>query len=154
MRKKHWPIGLSLIFAIALSAVFLTSAVAAQKQRSLTFGLWTHHYAGDHTEGVDNHLVALEIDGWTSAWFKNSYGKETLFLGYGLHTERLEFNKNWWMRGNLYGGVLAGYGTKHPVRLGMFSPGVYPTVSIGRKTYSLEVGVMPTFWWMGLKIEF
>ena len=119
---------------------------------SLTIGLWTDHFNGEHTEGTDNHLIAYENTGYIAAWFRNSYGKETLFLGYGLHTPRLR-NENMWIRGNIYGGALIGYGKEAPIHLGAMSPGVYPTLSIGYKEYSLEGGVMPTFWWFGFKVE-
>jgi hypothetical protein len=139
-------------FVILVSLLFCTPVYA---ERSLTFGLWTQHYSGDHCEKTNNHLVAFEsIDGWAGAWFKNSYGNETGFLGHGWHTKKWELRKDWWIRGNLYAGVLIGYGHEHPVNFGMLSPGAYPTASVGYKRYSLEGGVMPTFWWLSFKVEF
>jgi hypothetical protein len=139
-------------FVILVSLLFCAPVYA---ERSLTFGVWTQHYAGDHCEGTNNHLVAFEsTDGWAGAWFKNSYGNETGFLGYGWHTDKWKFKKDWWVRGNVYAGILAGYGHKHPIRLGMLSPGAYPTASIGYKRYSLEGGALPTFWWLMFKVEF
>lgn len=126
----------------------------AKPYRALTFGLYTKHWAGrDHTEGVDNHMIALEYNHLTLAWFRNSYGKETAFVGYGWHSPKLE-KEDYWTRVNLYAGVLAGYGTKHPIRLGMLSPGMYPTVSLGYDIYSFELSAMPTFWWISFKVEF
>ena len=122
-------------------------------ERALTYGIWTQHWSGDHTEGLDNHLVAFEYDGYTGAFFRNSYGNETGFVGYGWHTKKLR-EENMWLRGNVYAGALIGYGTKHPIHFGVLSPGVYPTVSVGYKEYSLETGVMPTFWWLAFKVEF
>jgi len=163
MREKAWSIVRLLFLVIALSAFFLTTSTFAadseklgerkNPSRSLSFGLWTEHWSGDHCEGTNNHLLAFEYDGWTTAWFKNSYGKETLFAGYGWHTKKLG-QENLWIRGNLYIGALWGYGTNHPIHIGGLSPGAYPTASIGRKQYSLEVGVMPTFWWLAFKVDF
>ncbi len=141
-----------LILVVIFLIAWITPALPAEK--AMTFGIWTQHYAGDHVEGTNNHLIAFEYDSWVGAWFKNSYGKETGFLGYAWHTKKLEFNKDWWIRGNVYAGILIGYGEEHPIRVGMLSPGAYPTASIGYKQYSLEGGAMPTFWWVGLKVEF
>jgi hypothetical protein len=102
---------------------------------------------------VDNHLIALEYNHLSIAWFRNSYGKETAFVGYGWHSDKLE-QGNFWTRGNIYAGVLMGYGEKHPLHFGIFSPGMYPTVSLGYDVYSFEVSVMPTFWWLSFKVEF
>ncbi len=124
-----------------------------KKEKSLTVGIYTKHYSGDHTEGTNNHLIAFEYDHLALAWFKNSYGNETAFVGYGWHSEKIE-HKNFWIRGNVYAGALLGYGDKHPIHFGMVSPGVYPTGSLGYDIYSVEVSVMPTFWWIGLKVEF
>ena len=144
-----------LVFCVVLIVIMLVVVIgpAYPAERALTYGIWTEHYSGDHTEGLDNHLIAFEYDGYTGAFFRNSYGKETGFMGYGLHTKRLR-QQDWWLRGNAYAGALIGYGKEHPIHFGALSPGVYPTVSVGYKEYSLETGVMPTFWWVGLKVEF
>ena len=134
--------------------VFFSQVHAEEAKYSLSVGSFVHHYKGDHTEGFDNRLITLEYDGWVGAWFRNSYGNETVFLAHGWHTKKWRFRRDWWVRGNFYAGILAGYGHEHPIRFGMLSPGAYPTASIGYKQYSLEGGVMPTFCWMGLKVEF
>ena len=141
-----------LILIVIFLIAWITPAFPAEK--AITFGIWTQHYAGDHTEGIDNRLIVFEYDNWNGAWFKNSYGNEAGFLGYGWHTKKWEYNKDWWVRGNFYTGVLAGYGHKHPISFGMLSPGAYPTASLGYKQYSLEGGAMLSFWWVGLKMEF
>jgi hypothetical protein len=138
-------------FVILVSLLFCTPVYA---ERSLTFGLWVHHYAGDHTEGLDNHLIALEYDGWTGAFFKNSYGRETGYAGYIWHTKKYNFYEEWFIRGNLSAGILAGYGHEHPIQFGMLSPGMYPTVDVGKGKHSIGIGIMPTFWWVMFKVEF
>jgi hypothetical protein len=146
-------IPLILVF-ILCSAIF---SYADEYEHSITLGIYTWHYAkGDYTEGVANRLIALEYKNWYVADFNNSHGRETQFLGYGWHTKKFkaEENENFWVRGNLYTGILIGYGKNHPVHWGAISPGVYPTGSIGYDRYSLEVGVMPGFVWSGIKIEF
>jgi hypothetical protein len=123
--------------------------------RSLSFGLWVDHYGGDHTEGINNRLIFLDWYGPTFASFRNSYGNETLFLGYTWHTKKYDIlSSNWWIQGNIGAGALAGYGTKHPIHFGILSPGVYPTINVGRGSHSLGLGVMPTFWWLSYRIEF
>jgi hypothetical protein len=141
------------VISFALILIFSTSLYAEDYNSSLTVGIWTQHYDGDHCEGLDNHLLAIEHKGMAGAFFRNSYGNETLFLGGGWHTKKLS-NSDMWVRANLYAGVLIGYGTEHPIHYGVFSPGIYPTFSIGRKNVSLEVGVMPTFAWSSIKVEF
>lgn len=54
----------------------------------------------------------------------------------------------------MYAGAMLGYGDEHPVHLGPLSPGVFPTASLGYDRYALEATVLPTFWWVGLKVEF
>ena len=134
-----------------------TLLFAEEYNSSITVGLYTHHYVdGEYTEGIDNKLIAIEHKGWNFADFVNSHGNETQFFGYGWHTKKIESEDadDWWVRGNIYLGVLVGYGDHHPIHLGAISPGLYPTGSIGYKRYSLEVGVMPGFVWSGVKIEF
>lgn len=128
----------------------------ARADKSMTFGVWTQHYQGDHTEGLDNHLLALDLDGPTLAFFRNSYGNETGFIGWTWHTKKFYFDKEdeWWARGNLSAGALAGYGSKHPIHFGILSPGVYPTINVGKNKWSVGIGVMPTFWWTSIKVEF
>ena len=101
-------------------------------------------------------MISLEYDGAAISSFRNSYGNETVFLGGAMHTGRYTLNEKYhiWTRINLYAGILIGYGTDHPIHLGIFSPGVYPTLSLGKDKYSLELGVMPTFTWIGFRVEF
>lgn len=142
-----------ICLALFLLCFMATEALPAE--RSLTFGSYAKHWSGDHVEGVDNRLIALEYNHLTLAWFRNSYGKETAFIGYGWHSDRyFLYESSIWTRANLYAGVLFGYGSKHPVNFGIASPGVYPTASLGYKQYSLEVSVMPTLWWVSFKVEF
>ncbi len=151
--KEPWRT-IFLVLVILLSFGMTKACDADAAEKSLTFGLWTQHYAGDHTEGLDNHLVALEYDGWTGAFFRNSYGNETAFLAHTWHTDKLKFYEDWYIQGNLSAGVLIGYGDKHPIHLGVFSPGVYPTLSVGKGNHSVGLGVMPTFWWLQYRVEF
>lgn len=143
------------ILAFLLMLLIIPALCRAETaERSLTFGLWTQHYGGDHTEGLDNHLVSLEWDGWTGAFFKNSYGNETGFYAYTWHTDKFKFHNEWYIQGNVGAGVLLGYGEKHPLHFGALSPGVYPTVNLGKSEHSIGLGVMPTFWWLSYRVEF
>lgn len=141
----------ALILAVC---IVLLTCFPVYAERSMTFGVWTQHYSGDHTEGLDNHLLALDWEGPTAAFFRNSYGKETGFLGWTWHTDKFIFADKWFVRGNVSAGALVGYGTKHPIHYGALSPGVYPTVDVGRDKFSVGIGVMPTFWWTFIKVEF
>ena len=108
--KKIWLTSFLILYFVAHSQ-------AVDYKYSLTFGIYTWHYAkGDYTEGVDNRLIALEYDNWYVADFNNSHGRETQFLGYGWHTKKLVApqHEKFWVRGNLYTGVLIGYGKDHP----------------------------------------
>jgi len=146
------------VFLFAILFLILLP-VPTRAERALSFGLWTHHYTGKHNEGIENRLVCLEVDRWTFAYFSNSYNNDTVFGGYAFHTKKIfsPQNKNLWVRANAYAGILYGYGEDIPTNikwLGNISPAVYPTGSIGWKNYSIELGVMPTFIWWALKVEF
>jgi len=142
----------AILIIIILLALFYEPSYPAEK--SMLVGLYTYHFTdGDYEEGVDNHLVGLEYDNWSSAFFRNSHGKETIFTGYGFHTDKY-YNERWWVRGNIYAGLLAGYGEDAFIHYGIFSPGVYPTFNIGYENCSLETGLMPGFVWWGLRVEF
>jgi len=143
---------LFLIIIVIMLVVIVQPAYPAEK--SMIVGIYTYHFVdGDYEEGVDNHLVGFEYDGWSSAFFRNSHERETLFAGYGWHTRKL-YNDRWWLRGNLYAGALWGYGNRAFVHYGNLSPGVYPTFNVGYENYSLETGIMPGFIWWGLRVEF
>lgn len=136
---------------------FTTFSYADECVCSLTFGIYTYHYeSGSYTEKLENRLIAFEYKNWTFANFVNSYGKETQFAGYGWHTKKFYAvgSEHLWVRGNIYLGILIGYGKDHPVHLGAVSPGAYPTGSMGYDRYSIEVGLMPGFVWTGFKVEF
>jgi len=147
---KHIVAVLILSFTLGFLA---EDALSAEK--SLAVGLWTQHFGGEeHTEGISNRLIALEYNHAMVAWFKNSYGKETVLVGGALHTDKYELAKDWWTRANLYGGIMVGYGDENPARLGPFSLGVFPTASLGYKAYSLELGAAPNMCFLSLRVEF
>ena len=133
--------------------MFPGTLMAEDEKYSLTLGAFARHYRGEHREGFDNELDAFSYKDWTAAYFKNSFGGSTLFGGHWFKTDKI-YNGKWWVRGNLYAGVLYGYGDKVPIRVGKFSPGMYPTGSLGYGRHSVELGLMPTFMWWAFKVEF
>lgn len=156
---RYSPTRAALVVLLALFLVGFAvhNVFGAEKEapvRAFTFGLWTQHFSGDHTEGINNRLIALEYNHVQVAWFRNSYGNETGFVGAALHTDRYELAKDWWTRANIYGGVMIGYGDHNPVHLGAFSLGIFPTASLGYKDYSLELGATPGMTFLSLKVEF
>ncbi|MFX0202033.1 MAG: hypothetical protein ACFFCW_38465 [Candidatus Hodarchaeota archaeon] len=134
----------------------MQSQLDAKYEYAFSYGLFVHHYESKKAnEGFENRMIAIERKGLVFSYFDNSYNEDTVFLGYGWHSDKYysKYSK-WWTRGNLYLGGLVGYGDKNPVNYHGLGFGVYPTASIGYERYSIEMGVMPTFVWWGFKVEF
>ena len=129
---------------------FSYQVFAEEYKCSLSFGVFTKHFSGDHIE--TSRLTALSYRDWYIAAFNNSYGHETIFMGYGFKTKKLK-NGNWWLRANLYMGLTYGYEGHVPTLWGI-APGLYPTGSLGWEEYSFELGVMPNGLFGLFKVEF
>lgn len=135
-----------LIFFYMITSSVKIYADETRAPMSLSFGVFTRHMRSTDDVNENNRLLAFSYDDWFLAWFNNSYSKESFFFGKRIHTERRCHNKckNWFLQANLYCGAVHGYGNRIPINLKGVAPFMLPTVGIGYKNYSFELGVTPT----------
>jgi hypothetical protein len=111
---------------------------------SVGVGLFTKHFQTGSSTNENNRAVILSYDDWCTAWFENSYHRESIFAGRIFRTEKLtskEYNK-WFIRGNLYLGLVYGYKDELPNIRGI-SPYMLPTGEVGYGKFSFELGIIP-----------
>ena len=118
--------------------------VEKEKEMSIAFAPFTYHWDSRNSNSF-NRLLAFSYDDWCVGWFNNSHYNETVFAGYAFRTKRYEIDKTgeWFVRGNVYLGIVYGYGDDLPTNVGGFSPYGLPTAEIGRGKFSFELGTIP-----------
>lgn len=105
-------------------------AAAETKDIFLGVGLWTRHVSPSKDTNEDTHLVIMGYQKWVAAYFKNSYHHNSFFGGRILYEKDINlFDSNFFLRGNLYGGILYGY--KEIPNLARFTPALFPSAYLG-----------------------
>lgn len=111
---------------------------------SIAVGLFTKHFQPGSSTNETNRALVFSYDDWCAAWFENSYHEESVFAGRAFRTEKLTNEKHpeWFLRGNLYLGLVYGYGDELP-NVGGISPYMLPTGEVGYGRFSFELGIIP-----------
>ncbi|MFV0436461.1 MAG: hypothetical protein ACK5PS_03600 [Desulfopila sp.] len=97
----------------------------------------------------NSNLVIVGYRKWLAARFINSYHHETYFGGRLLYHKDIRpfASHSFFLRGNLYGGILHGY-TEIP-NVAKFTPALFPTAGLGfdineKNEVGLELLYIPT----------
>ena len=112
---------------------------------SMLIGFWTRHVDRSDDTNEKTGMIALSYDDYIVSRFINSYNDETFFAGKRLHTKKFDLGKfkQLGVQGNLYTGLMLGY-ADHLPHIGGLSIGALPTVGLGWKKQSVELGYVPT----------
>lgn len=70
------------ILMALLVTVSLITLPTAHADTTAYLGGWSDHPFSDHEYNENHRLLAVEHDGWTAAFFDNSYDEDTLAAGY------------------------------------------------------------------------
>jgi hypothetical protein len=115
------------------------------QQWALTLGLFTRHVNPSDDTNERTRMLGLSYSNWFILGFKNSYHDQTFFGGKRLQTKKIHNSRNtkFFLRGNLYAGLMYGYGDRF-INFSGITPAPVPTVEFGYKNTSIEVLYFPT----------
>jgi hypothetical protein len=115
------------------------------QQWAMTLGLFTRHVNPSSDTNEHSGMLGLSYSDWFILGFSNSYHDRSIFGGRRFQTKKIHHsrNSNFFVQGNLYAGLLHGYGDRFPNLAGI-TPAVVPTVGFGYKKASIEVLYIPT----------
>jgi hypothetical protein len=116
------------------------------REMSLMVGLFARHVDQSDNPNEDLRMVVASYDNYVVSRYINTWDDPTYFGGKRLSTNRYSFNEsqNFFYQGNVYAGVLYGYGNNAAINVKGLAPAVFPTIGVGYKTTSLEMGYIPT----------
>jgi len=115
------------------------------QQWAITLGLFTRHVNPSSDTNEHTGMLGLSYRDWFILGFSNSYHDRSIAGGRRFQTKKIHNsrNSNFFVQGNLYAGLVYGYGDRFPNLAGI-TPAVAPTVEFGYKNTSIEVLYFPT----------
>ena len=115
------------------------------QQWAISLSLFTRHVNPSKNTNDATRLLALSYSDWVVQTFSNSYHERSFFGGKRFHTKEIGHprNRNFFIQGNLYAGLLQGYGDRFPNIEGI-TPVAMPTIGFGYKNTTIEVLYIPT----------
>jgi hypothetical protein len=116
------------------------------REMSLMVGLFARHVDQSDNPNEDLRMVVASYDNYVVSRYINTWDDPTYFGGKRFSTNKYAFNEsqNFFYQGNVYAGILYGYGNNAAINVKGLAPAVFPTVGVGYKTTSLEMGYIPT----------
>jgi hypothetical protein len=137
-------VGLLLLPLSAIAADF--SDESAPKEMSVMVGFFARHV--DQTDDPNENLkmVVASYDNYVVSRYINTWDDATYFGGKRFSTNKYAFhsNRDFFLQGSVYTGILYGYGNNAAINLKGIAPAVFPTIGVGYKTTSVEMGYIPT----------
>ena len=127
-------------------AVEDSSDESAPKEMSVMVGFFAKHVDQSDDPNESLKMVVVSYDNYVVARYINTWDDTTYFGGKRFATNKyaLHENRDFFLQGSLYLGALYGYGNNADINLKGIAPGVFPTIGVGYKTTSLEMGYIPT----------
>ena len=112
---------------------------------TIILGLITRHVSPSDDTNESTRMLGLSYSNWVMARFINSYDDASFFLGKRFQTKELHHPRytDFFIQGNLYAGLLHGYGDRFPNIAGV-TLGGFPTAGLGYKKTVLEMLYVPT----------
>lgn len=116
------------------------------EEMSLMVGLFTKHVDQSDDPNENSQMLAVSYKNYVVSRYVNTWEDPTYFGGKRLQTKKYPYseNNNLFFQGNLYAGFLYGYGNNAAINVGGIAPALLPTVGVGYKSTSLEMGYIPT----------
>ena len=116
------------------------------REMSLMVGLFARHVDQSDNPNEDLRMVVASYDNYVVSRYINTWDDPTYFGGKRFSTNKYPFSEsqNFFYQGNMYAGILYGYGNNAAINVKGLAPALFPTVGVGYKTTSLEMGYIPT----------
>lgn len=116
------------------------------KEMSVMVGFFAKHVDQSDDPNEDLRMVVVSYDNYVVSRYINTWDDTTYFGGKRFSTNKYSFSEtgNFFYQGNVYAGILYGYGNNAAINLKGLAPALFPTVGVGYKTTSLEAGYIPT----------
>ena len=116
------------------------------REMSIMIGFFARHVDQSDNPNENLRMVVASYDNYVVSRYINTWDDPTYFGGKRFSTNRYAIydNRNFFYQGNLYAGILYGYGNNAAIDIKGLAPAVFPTVGIGYKTTSVEMGYIPT----------
>jgi hypothetical protein len=116
------------------------------REISLMVGLFARHVDQSDNPNEDLRMVVASYDNYVMSRYINTWDDPTYFGGKRFSTNKYAFNEggDLFYQGNVYAGILYGYGNNAAINIRGLAPAVFPTIGVGYKTTSVEMGYIPT----------
>lgn len=128
------------------SAVEDSSDESAPKEMSLMVGFFSRHVDQSDDPNENLKMVVVSYDNYVVSRYINTWDDTTYFGGKRFSTNRYAFhtNRDFFFQGNVYAGLLYGYGNNAAINIKGIAPAAFPTIGVGYKSTSLEMAYIPT----------
>jgi hypothetical protein len=116
------------------------------REMSLMLGLFARHVDQSDNPNENLKMVVASYDNYVVSRYINTWDDPTYFGGKRFNTNKYPFSETgkFFYQGNVYAGILYGYGNNAAININGLAPALFPTVGLGYKTTSLEMGYIPT----------
>ena len=116
------------------------------REMSLMVALFARHVDQSDNPNENLRMVVASYDNYVVSRYINTWDDPTYFGGKRFSTNKYAINEsqNFFYQGNVYAGILYGYGNNAAINVKGLAPAVFPTVGVGYKTTTLEMGYIPT----------
>ena len=116
------------------------------REMSLMVAFFAKHVDQSDNPNENLRMVVASYDNYVVSRYINTWDDPTYFGGKRFSTNKYPFSEsqNFFYQGNVYAGILYGYGNNAAINIKGLAPAMFPTVGIGYKTTSLEMGYIPT----------
>lgn len=122
------------------------SEESAPKEMSIMVGFFARHVDQSDDPNENLRMVVFSYDNYVVSRYINTWDDTTYFGGKRFSTNKYAFHRNrdFFYQGSLYAGLLYGYGNNADINIKGIAPGVFPTIGVGYKSTTLEMGYIPT----------
>ena len=123
-----------------------SSAKSNSREMSLMIGVFARHVDQSDNPNEDLRMVVVSYDNYVVSRYVNTWDDPTYFGGKRFSTNRHAISEsgNFFCQGNVYLGILYGYGNNAAIDVKGLAPAVLPTIGVGYKTTAVEMGYIPT----------
>ena len=119
---------------------------SAPKEMSVMIGFFSRHVDQSDDPNENLRMVVFSYDNYVVSRYINTWDDTTYFGGKRFNTNKyaLHENRDFFFQGNLYAGLLYGYGNNAAINIKGIAPAVFPTIGAGYKNTSVEMAYIPT----------
>ena len=123
-----------------------SSEKSDSREMSLMVAVFARHVDQSDDPNENLRMVVASYDNYVVSRYVNTWDDPTYFGGKRFSTNKyaIKESQNFFYQGNVYAGILYGYGNNAAINVKGLAPAVFPTVGVGYKTTSLEMGYIPT----------